>query len=157
MALVKPIVSHPHSRWFIVSYALHTQRTEVVNQIINAVVSILTIPVAVRRCHDINKSGWAYITPMLIILGMIVLALILGGSAVLSLITTGGLSAGFSLAGLGAAAAVVILIFPVAIGVVIYYVVNFVKESYPEKNKWGEVPTSTKKAETKQEKNTEDK
>ncbi len=119
--------------------------------LISLAVSVVTIPVAIRRCHDINKSGWAYGIPMLIITGMVVLMFIMGGAAIMGFAATGGMAAGASLAGLGAAAGLGMLTLLVSIGVLIYLIVIFVKDSYPEENKWGPVPAAAKKVETKTE------
>ncbi len=130
----------------ILSDILFSKALPQLNSLIGLAVNVLMVPVAIRRCHDINKSGWAYGVPMLVLAGMLALMAVLGGAAAVAFITTGGLGAGVSLAGLGAAAVVGMLLVPALIGVTIYLIVLFIKDSYPEENKWGPVPTSDAKS-----------
>ncbi len=126
----------------ILSGILFASNLPQLNSLISLAVSVLMVPVAIRRCHDINKSGWAYGAPILILWGIVILMLIVGGASFVAFVSTGG--SGASLASLGAVAVIAMLFILVALGVGVYLLILFLKDSYPSENKWGPVPVAVK-------------
>lgn len=63
--------------WFILAQALLSAMAGVMSDTLNIIVSLIfllpTIAVAVRRLHDISKSGWWYLLIFIPIIGWLVL------------------------------------------------------------------------------------
>lgn len=101
----------------------------VIGSIASLVLTIPGIAVAVRRCHDLNKSGWLIILPyVLLIIGTILMiTAMVGQSEALFYIAVGGLILG----GLGFLILTIFFMFPGTAGPNKYGNAPYVFESAP--------------------------